>query len=76
MISAKVELDVAFEILFGSDQLLEEYNRRHRDSVTRGLDRRNGRSMVDRIEDEVINISEKCLSGRYRFTPVSREIEN
>lgn len=63
------DLNTAFEILFSEEQLLTEFNRRHRDSVSRGLDRRNGAAFERSSHAELLVASRKCIAGTYEFTP-------
>lgn len=63
------DLKIIFEILFSEEQLIAEFKRRHRDSVSRGLDRRNGPSFEGVAEVELGLASKKCLLGNYVFTP-------
>lgn len=63
------DLKTAIEILFSEEQLLGEFNRRHRDSISRGLDRRNGAAFALVAHNEIPVISQKCLDATYAFTP-------
>ncbi len=64
-----IDLNVAFEVLFAQEQLLEQFHRRHIDSRSRGLDRHDGKSFAAVVDFELTIASKKCLSGEYKFTP-------
>lgn len=63
------DLKIASEILFSEEQLLSEFNRRHRDAASRGLDRRNGAAFALVAHQEIPVVSRKCLDATYVFTP-------
>ncbi|RAP56446.1 reverse transcriptase domain-containing protein [Oleiagrimonas sp. MCCC 1A03011] len=63
------KVQIAFEILFSPEVLLQEYERKFSEVSTRGLDRMSGVQYGRHIYSEVDKISEKCLKGGYRFTP-------
>jgi RNA-directed DNA polymerase len=63
------DLLTAFEILFSDEQLYGEFELKHSQSASRGLDRRNGPAFEPTAEAELAVASRKCLQGRYSFTP-------
>ena len=69
MPKSRVDVVSSFEELFSEAHLLEAFNTRHSDAMSRGLDRRNGPAFALVAESEITIISRKCLEGSYRFTP-------
>jgi len=64
-----IDIRALIEILFSEHALHVAYRERHADSVSRGLDRRNGLSFESVAFNELRVASKKCIDASYRFTP-------
>lgn len=72
---ATMDLEESFSELFSVDSLQEEFYRRHINSISRGIDRRNSSQFQVFLTSELSIASRKCLSGTYRFTPYLEKLK-
>ncbi|MDP3654056.1 MAG: reverse transcriptase domain-containing protein [Rhodoferax sp.] len=64
-----IDDDALFRHLFSSEALIAAYFERFSKSAGKGVDRRNGFQFEPQASSELTTVSEKCLSGTYRFSP-------
>ena len=67
--AAPVDVGTRFKELFEPTALLEVFQARFAESRTKGIDRLNGFQFAGRAATALAVASEKCLNGRYRFSP-------
>lgn len=58
-----------FNELFSADALLTVFKEKFSNVGSKGVDRLNGFQYSRRVAGDVVVVSEKCLSGTYRFSP-------
>jgi retron-type reverse transcriptase len=72
---AKLDMEEVFSRFFSAESLQEEFYRRHVNSTTRGVDRKNSSQFEVFLASELSVASRKCLSGTYRFTPYLEQLK-
>lgn len=63
------DIPTLFRELFKPDVLLEVYLDKFTNAASKGVDRLNGFQYSKRVAHDVVVVSEKCLSGTFRFSP-------
>lgn len=58
-----------FETLFSPEAMKTVFEEKYKDAPSKGVDRLNGFQYSKRIAEDLKVVSEKCLSGKYRFSP-------
>jgi hypothetical protein len=63
------DLQALFVQLYQPAALIDVFRERFSESPSKGIDRLNGFQFANRAPAELAVASEKCLNGRYRFSP-------